>query len=79
MPRRAICGCRRAAFPLEDRTTRLLPVLVITVSGAPALRGTVDWAIGSRMDLSPPNNASSPPKVRSLSTWIHRSASPSRI
>ena len=38
----------------------------------------VPWAIDSRIDLPPPKTASSPPKVRSCSTSIHRSVSPRR-
>ena len=40
--------------------------------------GSVDWAIDSRIDLPPPKTASSPPKLRSCSTSIHRSVSARR-
>ena len=48
------------------------------VQGARRRRVSVPWAIDSRIDLPPPKTASSPPKVRSCSTSIHRSVSPRR-
>ncbi len=46
---------------LWSRTT----AFVMTVSGAPSARDVVPCAMDSRMDLPPPNTASSPPTVKS--------------
>ena len=57
-------------MPISARTiphqSRMI-AFVMTVSRAPSARLTVDCAMDSRIDLPPPNTASSPPTVRSCS------------
>ena len=56
------------------------PDLVITRSGDPDARlAVVDCPIPSRMTLPPPNFASSPYVVASLSIWMTRSVSARRM
>ena len=81
LPARPSATIRPSRMPTSALTTpqwSRTTTLVMTVSGAPSARVSVDWAIDSRIDLPPPKTASSPPTVRSCSTSTQRSVSPSR-
>ncbi|CPU62707.1 Uncharacterised protein [Mycobacteroides abscessus] len=81
LPARPSATIRPSRIPTSVFTTphqSSTTALVITVSSAPSARVVVPWAIDSRIDFPPPNTTSSPPKVRSSSTSIHRSVSPRR-
>ena len=80
-PARPSATIRPSRMPTSARTMPQWSstiALVITVSGAPSARVVLPCAMDSRIDLPPPNTASSPPAVRSCSTSIHRSVSASR-
>lgn len=82
LPERPRATIRPSRTPMSALTTpqwSRTTALVMTRSGAPSARDAVAWAIDSRMDLPPPNTASSPPKQRSSSTSIQRSVSARRI
>ena len=81
LPARPSATIRPSRIPTSARTIPQWSstiALVMTVSGAPSARVVPPCAIDSRIDLPPPKTASSPPAVRSCSTSIHRSVSPSR-